>query len=78
MIGGFLKENLSLELNSNWYPAAWPSMFTPFIFREQALRQVRQNDYELVLELFPLVRDTTISLPERRAVARRGLRVRLR
>ena len=44
-------------------------MFTPFIFREQALGQVRLNVYDLVFELFPLVGDTTISLPERRAVA---------
>ena len=61
-------QNLSLELNSKWHPAALLCMFTPFIFREQALGQVRLNVYDLVLELFPLVGDTTISLPERRAV----------
>ena len=43
-------------------------MFTPFIFREQALGQVRLNVYDLVLELFPFVGDTTISLPEQLVV----------
>ena len=43
-------------------------MFTPFIFREQVLGQVRLNVYDLVLELFPFVGDTTISLPEQLVV----------